>query len=225
MILSGAMYLPEALQAQGLVEEVAEPGLGRAAVEKFIRSTQRQLRGYQGFLEARRRTPLWPTHGELVQVVEHWVECVKQISERDLRLMDRLISAQNRLHPADDGANPGLADRRPPSPEVIRISAPDTPVAAPVVFHVDGRFPGDFLAVQAGHEMERRVNPRRNARRGQNLPVVQKSPVVMHRGRRSQLAQQLELQIVGGGLQTVEQPGLGEEKRAGADGQRVLCGA
>ncbi len=99
MILGGQSYLAETLQMQGLIDEIAEPGLGREAVEHFIRVTRKQLRGYKGFLEARRLTALWPTHHELTVVVAHWVDCVKQISERDLRLMEKLVSAQNRLHP------------------------------------------------------------------------------------------------------------------------------
>jgi hypothetical protein len=30
-------------------------------------------------------------------IVHDWVDSVKKISERDLRLMDRLVTAQNRL--------------------------------------------------------------------------------------------------------------------------------
>ncbi len=101
MILSGGTYLAEGLHVQGLVDEVVEAGQGRRAVETFIRATKHRLRGYKGFLEARRRTTLWPTHKELVDVVEHWVDCVKQVSERDLRFMDKLVSAQNRLHGAE----------------------------------------------------------------------------------------------------------------------------
>lgn len=100
MILSGAVYKPETLLADGLLDEVVEPGQGQAAVERFIRNTRKQLGGYKGFLEGKRRTPLWPTHAELVKVVDHWADCVKQISTRDLRLIERLVSAQNKLNPA-----------------------------------------------------------------------------------------------------------------------------
>ena len=99
MILSGSISQSETLHAQGVLDEVVEPGHGREAVENFIRNTRKQLGGYKGFLEGRRRSALWPTHSELTKVVEHWVECVKQISPRDLRLIDRLVSAQNRLNP------------------------------------------------------------------------------------------------------------------------------
>ena len=99
MILSGAIYQSETLHAQGLLDEVVEAGHGREAVDNFIRNTRKQLGGYKGFLEGRRRTTHWPTHAELIKVVDHWVECVTQISPRDLRLIDRLVSAQNRLKP------------------------------------------------------------------------------------------------------------------------------
>lgn len=124
MILSGAMYQPEILQAQGLLDEVVEPGLGPSAVQNFIRSTQKQLQGYKGLMEARRRTQLWTTHQELVQVVEHWAECVKQVSERDLRLIERLVSAQNRLHPTqNNGGLGGVPDK----PQIIAIGPKQRP--------------------------------------------------------------------------------------------------
>lgn len=133
MILSGAMYQPEVLQAQGLLDEVVEPGLGSNAVQNFIRSTQKQLQGYKGLMEARRRTALWTTHQELVQVVEHWAECVKQVSERDLRLIERLVSAQNRLHPTpNNGGLGGVPDK----PQIIGRSQelrPTVPSVAPFI--------------------------------------------------------------------------------------------
>jgi len=48
--------------------------------------------------------------------VEHWVECVKQISPRDLRLIERLVSAQNRLQPA---VNTGGLGGVPDKPQII----------------------------------------------------------------------------------------------------------
>ena len=214
MILSGAIAQSETLHAQGLLDKVVAPGHGREAVERFILDTRKQLGGYKGFLEGRRRSTLWPTHAELMNVVGHWVECVKQISPRDLRLIDRLVSAQNRLKPAEAAEEAGRSPMRPrsvafrgtadPGSPAPAGSSLEPPVVAPEVFQVSGRFPGGFLAVQPGHQVQRHIDTRRNAGRGQDLPVIKKSPVSVHRSRGSKFTQQLELQIVGGDLQAVE---------------------
>jgi DSF synthase len=131
MILSGAMYQPEMLQAQGLLDEVAETGCGRNTVQSFIRTSQKQLRGIKGLMEARRRTALWPTHQELVQVVEHWADCVKQVSERDLRLIERLVSAQNRVHPT--ATNSGGLGGVPDKPQITVFPPKETlPQSKPI---------------------------------------------------------------------------------------------
>ncbi len=97
MILSGSMYSATELHSRGLLDQLVPPGQGPQAVRDFIRDTRKHLHGYKSFLEARRRTTLWPDREELLAVVHEWVGSVKQISERDLRLMDKLVTAQNRL--------------------------------------------------------------------------------------------------------------------------------
>jgi hypothetical protein len=67
------------------------------AARDFIRDARKHLHGYKSFLAARRRASFWTRREELLAIVHDWVESVKQISERDLRLMDKLVTAQNRL--------------------------------------------------------------------------------------------------------------------------------
>ena len=97
MILSGEMFSAADLHARGLIDHLALPDEGVRVTNAFIRDTRKHLHGYKSFLEARRRTALWASRDELLAVVHDWVKSVKQISERDLRLMDRLVNAQNRL--------------------------------------------------------------------------------------------------------------------------------
>ena len=97
MILSGEMFTATDLHAKGLLDQLAPPGEGEKAVRDFIRDTRKHLHGYKSFLDARRRSSLWTGREELLAIVHDWVKSVKQISERDLRLMDRLVTAQNRL--------------------------------------------------------------------------------------------------------------------------------
>jgi DSF synthase len=97
MILSGEMFSAPDLYAKGLLDQIAPPGQGERAVRDFIRDTRKHLHGYKSFLDARRRCSLWTSREELLAIVHDWVNSVKKISERDLRLMDRLVTAQNRL--------------------------------------------------------------------------------------------------------------------------------
>jgi DSF synthase len=97
MILSGQTFSAAELHARGLLDQVVPTDQGIAATEVFIRETRKHLHGYKSFLHARRRATFWTGRDELMHIVHDWVESVKQISERDLRLMDKLVTAQNRL--------------------------------------------------------------------------------------------------------------------------------
>jgi DSF synthase len=97
MILSGELYQATELHNKGVIDVMVPPGKGLQEVETFIRDTKKQLRGHKAFLEARRRVSLWPGKPELMQIVNQWVDTVKQLTDRDLKLMDKLVTAQNRL--------------------------------------------------------------------------------------------------------------------------------
>lgn len=97
MILGAEMHTAPELLAKGLLDQVVPTDEGVRATTEFIRETRKRLHGYRSFLQARRRATFWTTREELMQIVLEWVESVKQISERDLRLMDKLVTAQNRL--------------------------------------------------------------------------------------------------------------------------------
>jgi DSF synthase len=56
----------------------------------------RKWRRRRAIAEARRRShPI--THDELIRITELWAECSARIEERDLRHMERLVRAQQRL--------------------------------------------------------------------------------------------------------------------------------
>jgi DSF synthase len=97
MILSGQMFTATELHSKGLIDQIALQNQGEQTVREFVRDTRKHLHGYKSFLEARRRTTLWTSREELLAVVHDWVKSVQKISERDLRLMDKLVTAQNRL--------------------------------------------------------------------------------------------------------------------------------
>ena len=104
MILSGRLYTAEELQARGLVDQVVNDGEGEAALEQAVRAMDPRWRGTINALRARRMAaPI--SYESLVEIVDHWAETALGLTDRDLRLMERLARAQIRkVGGADDGA-------------------------------------------------------------------------------------------------------------------------
>ena len=99
IILSAEFYRSEEFHVRGLVDVLAEPGEGVVAAENFIRDTRRLLRGHKAFLASRRHASFWLGKEELLRTVFAWVDCAKQLTDRDLKLMNKLVVAQNRINP------------------------------------------------------------------------------------------------------------------------------
>lgn len=95
MILSGRAYTGEQLQEIGLVDLVVEPGLGRAAVSDYIAKHTRRHRTQCAVYKAGRRVnPI--EYDELYDIAMLWVDTVMELSETDIRKMERLALAQDR---------------------------------------------------------------------------------------------------------------------------------
>lgn len=95
MILSGQIYTADQLQRRGLVDLVVEDGEGEIALEKMVRSVSPRLRGTLAALQARRfSAPI--TYESLQTVVDLWAVTALSLTDRDLRLMERLARAQVR---------------------------------------------------------------------------------------------------------------------------------
>ena len=95
LILSGRIHTAEELYEMGVVDVLAEDGQGQAAVLDYIARHNRKHNAHQALYKARRRVnPV--TLDELIDVVDIWAEAALNLTEADLRKMDRLCSAQNR---------------------------------------------------------------------------------------------------------------------------------
>lgn len=95
MILSGHSYSAEELFELGLVHKLAEPGEGVQAVRDYIRRERRRHVGHVGSYRAMRAAnPL--KLAELVDIVTMWADTALQLSDQDLKLMQRIVAAQNR---------------------------------------------------------------------------------------------------------------------------------
>jgi DSF synthase len=93
MILSGKLYGADELQRRGLVDFVVPDGDGEDAIEVVVRSIDQRQRGMLAALRARgMASPV--TYDSLIETVDHWAETALSLTDRDLRLMERLARAQ-----------------------------------------------------------------------------------------------------------------------------------
>jgi DSF synthase len=104
MILSGRLYAAEELQRRGLIDTVVDRGEGEAAMWQVVRAVDPRLRGTLAALRARRvAAPI--AYADLERIVDDWAASAVQLTDRDLRLMERLARAQVRkIGGADEGA-------------------------------------------------------------------------------------------------------------------------
>ena len=96
MILSGRTYSAEEMKDAGLVHILTEPGQGIAEARDYIRRNKRRHNGIRAVYQAGREVnPL--ALDELDRIVQVWADACLQLRTRDLKVMQRLVSAQDRL--------------------------------------------------------------------------------------------------------------------------------
>jgi len=95
LILSGNTYTARQLYDMGIVDVITSDGTGEAAVANYVRKHGRGSNGRRAFERVRRDFEA-VTKEELLHITSVWVEAAMHLSERDLRMMDRLIRAQER---------------------------------------------------------------------------------------------------------------------------------
>ena len=96
MMLSGRLYTAEEMKEAGLVHILAEPGRAIEEARAYIQRNKRRYVGNRGVYQAGRAVnPL--TLEELDRIVQIWADACLQLRERDLKVMQRLVGAQDRL--------------------------------------------------------------------------------------------------------------------------------
>ena len=94
MVRSGKIYTGEELYLMGVVDVLAEDGQGKYALDTWIKKNHRSLNSFQAINKAKQRVnPL--TFEELNDIVEIWVDAALRLDERNLKVMERLVRAQN----------------------------------------------------------------------------------------------------------------------------------
>ena len=95
MILSGRLYSAEELLHRRMIDVVVDDGQGEAAIERVVHEVDPRHRGTLAALRARRvAAPI--RYESLMDIVDHWAESALTLTDRDLRLMERLARAQVR---------------------------------------------------------------------------------------------------------------------------------
>jgi DSF synthase len=116
LVTSGAVYSTRQLFDMGVVDVIAPDGMGEAAVAAYIKKHARAANGRRG-IEAARREIEPITRDELDRVVAIWVEAAMKLTPRDLKMMERLVRAQQKS--ADDALEEATAG----SSNVVRMEA------------------------------------------------------------------------------------------------------
>lgn len=96
LIVSNRTYTAQEMYDLGLVHVLADKGEGVAACEDFIRKSERR---HPGLVNARRAMRLASPIdlGELKHIVDLWADAALQLTDGDLKVMNRLTRAQERV--------------------------------------------------------------------------------------------------------------------------------
>lgn len=95
MILGGKLYRSEDLKEIGLVDHLLESGSGETRVLRLIQSLKKS-RGTRAALVRTRARLNAVTLSELEDIAGYWVDAALQLSDLDLRNVERLLAAQIR---------------------------------------------------------------------------------------------------------------------------------
>lgn len=95
MMTSGRLYTAEELHELGVVDVLADDGLGTEALYDYIGRSGRRHAAHRAIFRARDRVnPL--RIDELIDIAVSWVDTALGLAEQDLRKMARLVMAQDR---------------------------------------------------------------------------------------------------------------------------------
>ena len=95
MMTNGKRYSAKEMHEMGIVDCVAGTGRGAAAVYDFVEENRKHRNGFLAIQHVRQKVnPI--SYEDLLDVVSYWVDVTMQASEKDLKLMQRLVRAQDR---------------------------------------------------------------------------------------------------------------------------------
>ena len=93
IILSGKLYLAEELYDLGVVDILAEKGEGELEVYRYINTANRKANSYQAIRKVKDICNPIP-YKELLDITKIWVESALKLTNKDLRMMEKLVMRQ-----------------------------------------------------------------------------------------------------------------------------------
>ena len=93
MIMSGELYTAEKMHELGVVDILAEPGEGELAVYRFIKSNNRSMNSFRSMQQVKDICNQI-SYQELMEIGEVWADAALQLTNKDLRMMNRLVRRQ-----------------------------------------------------------------------------------------------------------------------------------
>ncbi len=94
MILSGGLYTAEQLYDMGVVDILAEEGDGELAIYRYIKSAQKNMNSYRAMRQVKDICNQ-VSYQELIDIGEVWADAAMKLTEKDLRMMERLVRRQS----------------------------------------------------------------------------------------------------------------------------------
>ena len=105
MLLNGRVYSATEMFEMGVIDVLAEDGEGKEALYEKIAECEKHRNGRLAMQEVMARTePV--VYDELLDVCQIWVKAAMGLSEKDLRMMGRLVKAQDKKIDAASVASP-----------------------------------------------------------------------------------------------------------------------
>lgn len=99
MMLSGKTYTADEMKDAGLIHMVVERGQGIEAAKDYMERNKRRHNGTRAIFQAGRAVNPVPL-AEMDRVVQIWADACLHLTDRDLKVMQRLVAAQDRLNSA-----------------------------------------------------------------------------------------------------------------------------
>lgn len=94
MIFSGELYHAEDLYDMGVIDILADKGQGELALYKHIKAVNRSPNTYKAMRKIKDMTNT-VSYKELVEIANIWADTALLLTERDLKMMHRLVSRQD----------------------------------------------------------------------------------------------------------------------------------
>ena len=95
IILEGRIHTSDELHRMGIVDVLVPKGQGESAVQDVIRQQQRAPRAHLA-MNAVRALAQRVSYDELMGITEIWVDTALGLDEKSLRMMERIVRAQER---------------------------------------------------------------------------------------------------------------------------------